>query len=90
MKKKLKENLILKYLQLGFKLGSKINCYHTHPDILPVQQIAKKVTFETHRFLGLLRFIECNRYLYAAFGPDHNILSLLAGHFGQSILLILV
>jgi probable DNA metabolism protein len=70
---------------LGFQLGSKINDYHTHPHILPVNETARKVTFEAHRFLGLLRFIECNQYLYAEFEPDHNILVLLAGHFADRL-----
>lgn len=80
-----KENLILKYLQLGFKLGAKVNSYHTHPDVLPVQETAKKVSFEAHRFFGLLRFAEAGKYLYAALEPDHNILILLAEHFADRL-----
>jgi len=76
-----RENLILRYFQSGFRLGAQIDSYHTHPDVLPVHQIARKVTFEVHRFLGLLRFAEHNHYLYAALEPDHNILILLADHF---------
>ena len=76
-----KENLILKYLQLGFKLGRKIESLHTHPDVLPVLQTARKVSFEAHRFYGLLRFAESKDFLYASFKPDHNILIILAEHF---------
>lgn len=76
-----KENLILKYLQLGFKIGSKVESYHTHPDVLPVYQTARKVSFEAHRFYGLLRFAESKDFLYASFKPDHNILIILAEHF---------
>ncbi|NLI93885.1 MAG: DNA metabolism protein [Peptococcaceae bacterium] len=80
-----KENLILKYLLLGFKLGYKIEGYHTHPDILPVIETARKVSFEAHRFLGLLRFAESDNFLYAAFEPDHNILMLIADHFAERL-----
>lgn len=80
-----KENLILKYLRLGFKLGPEVDSYHTHPAVLPVQELAKKVSFEAHRFYGLLRFAEARNYLYAALEPDHNILILLADHFADRL-----
>lgn len=80
-----KENMILRYLQLGFKLGAETDSFHTHPDVLPVQEIVRKVSFEAHRFYGLLRFAEAQGYLYAALEPDHNILILLADHFADRL-----
>ncbi len=80
-----KENLILNYLQLGFKLGPRLDSYHTHPDVLPVQEMSRKVSFEVHRFLGLLRFAEAGNYLYAVLEPDHHILILLADHFAERL-----
>ncbi|HHV65578.1 MAG TPA: DNA metabolism protein [Peptococcaceae bacterium] len=80
-----KENLILRYLQLGFKLGPEVDSYHTHPAVLPVRELAKKVSFEAHRFYGLLRFIDAGNYLYAVLEPDHNILILLADHFADRL-----
>lgn len=80
-----KENLILKYFQLGFKLGPKIDNYHTHPDVLPIQQLSKKVFFEAQRFYGFLRFVDTGKYLYAVLEPDHNILILLADHFSDRL-----
>lgn len=80
-----KENLILKYLQFGFRIGSVIDSYHTHPDVLSFLETCKKVSFEAHRFYGILRFVEANNYLYAAFEPDHNILILLAEHFSDRL-----
>lgn len=80
-----KENLILKYLQLGFKLGRKVESFHTHPDVLPIHNTARKVSFEAHRFHGLLRFAESNNFLYASFKPDHNILIILAEHFTERL-----
>lgn len=81
----LKENLILKYLQLGFKLGPKIDNLHTHPHVLPVRETAKKVSVEAHRFLGILRFIDTGSFLYAVLEPDHNIIILLADHFADRL-----
>jgi probable DNA metabolism protein len=80
-----KENLILRYLRLGFRMGPKINLYHSHPDVYPLQKAARQVTLEVHRFLGLLRFADTGRFLYAALTPDHNILPLIADHFADRL-----
>jgi len=80
-----KENIILNYLRLGFRIGQKIDSYHTHPDVLPVMETYRKVSFEAHRFFGLLRFTDTGNYLYAEFEPDHNILILLADHFADRL-----
>jgi len=80
-----KENLILNYLRLGFKLGAGIESIHTHVDVLPFQETARKVSLETHRFYGLLRFSQCKEFLYAIFEPDHNILIFLAEHFADRL-----
>lgn len=76
-----KENLILRYLILGFRMGSKVELYHTHPDVFPVQKASRQVTREVHRFLGLLRFADTGLFLYACLSPDHHILPLIADHF---------
>lgn len=80
-----KENLILNYLRLGFKLGADIESFHTHKDVLPFQETARKVSLETHRFYGLLRFSQYKDFLYAIFEPDHNILLFQAEHFADRL-----
>lgn len=80
-----KENIILNYLRLGFRMGAKIDAYHTHPDVRPFHIIARKVFREAHRFLGLLRFIDNGKFLHAKLAPDHNILPLLADHFAERL-----
>lgn len=80
-----KENLILRYLRLGFRMGPKIDLYHSHPDVYPLQKVARQVTLEVHRFLGLLRFADTGRFLYAVLAPDHNILPLIADHFADRL-----
>ncbi len=47
---------ISNYLRLGFKMGAKVDLYHSHPAVYPVHKLDRKVTCEVHRFLGLLRF----------------------------------
>lgn len=80
-----KENLILNYLRLGFRLGSKVDLYHTHPDVYPLRKAAHKVMAEVHRFLGLLRFADAGNFLYAVLSPDHYILPLIADHFADRL-----
>ncbi len=78
-----KENLILNYLRLSFRLGSRVDLCHTHPDVYPLRKAAHKVTAEVHRFLGLLRFADAGNFLYAVLSPDHYILPLIADHFAD-------
>lgn len=51
-----KENKLLKYIRLGFKTGSAVSLLHSNPIVFDVQQCEKKVSVETHRMIGLLRF----------------------------------
>ncbi len=78
-----KENIILSYLRLGFRLGAKIDFYHSHPRVHPLHKIARRVAREAERFLGLLRFTGQGRFLYASLSPDHDILPLIADHFAD-------
>lgn len=80
-----KDNLILNYLRLGFRMGSKVDLYHTHPAVYPLHKAARQVTREVHRYLGLLRFADTGRFLYAALSPDHHILPLIADHFADRL-----
>ncbi len=80
-----KENLILNYIRLGFRMGSKVDLYHSHPDVHPLHKVARQVTFEVHRLYGLLRFADTGRFLYAGLSPDHNILPLIADHFADRL-----
>jgi probable DNA metabolism protein len=51
-----KEMLILRYLVLGFKLGSKIRLHHSHPVVVDVQCAEARLGTEVHRLCGLIRF----------------------------------
>lgn len=72
---------LFRYLQLGFKLGSKVNDYLTDEFVCEVQRYSRKVGFEAHRFLGLVRFQEFKGILYASIQPTYNIVELLGNHF---------
>ena len=74
--------LIYKYLRLGWKIGGKVNNYLSEDAVLAMENIYKKVSFERHRLLGLIRFKKVKGDIYyAQIEPDYNIVSLLASHF---------
>ena len=69
--------LIYQYLQLGFRMGKKIDSY-LHNDIVDrVNKIDRKVSKEAHLLLGLLRSERFRAgYFMRLFEPDykyHNI-----------------
>ncbi|MFW5976557.1 MAG: TIGR03915 family putative DNA repair protein [Bacillota bacterium] len=77
---------IIKYLKLGFKVGSEINKFLTRPEVQRIQKISGKVGKEKHRLQGLLRFREIkNGQLYAPVEPDYNIIILLSPHFEKRL-----
>lgn len=79
-----REALLLNYIRLGFKEGSKISLLHGNPYVSPMEKAEKKVTFEVHRLFGLLRFsVLESGILYAVIEPDHDILEFLADHFSD-------
>lgn len=77
-----REFWILNYIKLGFKIGSRIDSMLGDQVVLDVLLPARKVKFECHRMLGLLRFelLENNIY-YAKIQPDHNIITFISPHF---------
>ena len=57
-----------------------------HPRVQPVQQLARRVEREVHRFLGFVRFREVEwsgsaTLFYAPIEPETDVLSFLASHF---------
>lgn len=88
-----KENLLFRYILLGFKVGSGINQLHSNPVVFAVQQRENKVSYETHRIKGLARFSALRNtagcggqeILYCCFEPDHDILELVASHFADRL-----
>ena len=74
--------MILRYLRLGFRVGSIVNDMLTHDDVMPLKRAVQRVGFETHRMLGLCRFAKTDAgYYLCAITPDHNILTLITPHF---------
>lgn len=80
------ETIIFHYLKLGFKYGWRVNNRLSSDWVKQIHQASKKVSFESHRLKGLIRFRRLHNDLYyAPIEPDHNVLSLLAPHFCQRL-----
>ncbi len=76
------ERAAIFYLQKGFKRGSSYLNSWADEEVVFINQAAKKVNREVHRFKGLLRFrMLQEKILYAPFKPDYNISFPVAQHF---------
>jgi probable DNA metabolism protein len=77
---------IYRYLRLGWKVGSSVDSYLWEDAVLVVHEASRKVEWESHRMLGLIRFRELQGGIYyAPIGPDHNIVSMVAPHFAERL-----
>lgn len=73
---------IYNYMRLGFKVGSSVDKYLSEEHVFNTLKISQRVSFETHRMEGLLRFKKLRGEIYyAQYEPDNNITMLLAPHF---------
>lgn len=80
-----KDTYLLDYLKLAFKHGYDTERLRSVEAIYRVQKISRRVGFEKHRFLGLIRFSDLGTCLYAKFEPDNNLITLLAEHFADRL-----
>jgi probable DNA metabolism protein len=78
-----KENIILDFVRLGFKMGNKVLSMHGDPIVFAAQQQENHVTLEKHRMLGLVRFSDIDGVLLSTIEPDHDVITLLAPHFSD-------
>ena len=78
-----KDTRILNYLRLCFRYGPQVDGYRTHPWVLPIHQLDKKVGSQVHRYLGILRFSDIQGVLYAAYTPDYDITRIMMPHFAD-------
>lgn len=77
---------ILRYLQLGFKIGKDVDSHLANADVLNMDKISRRVGKERHRMTGLIRFKKIkDDILYAQIEPDSNIVALLAPHFKERL-----
>jgi probable DNA metabolism protein len=78
--------MLVSYAKLAFKMGPSVIGHVSDPVVLAVQRCCQRVTHESHRLKGLVRFSELkNGLLYAPIEPDHDVTALLASHFQKRL-----
>lgn len=80
-----KENIIINFLDLGIEMGPSVNNYHSHPAVNSIISIERKVSMESHRYLGYVRFTQIKNILYSSIHPTYNILPLIGNHFADRL-----
>ena len=90
-----KENVILHYVLLGFRVGPSIGSLHARPEVQTLEDIVRKVGNEQERMLQFVRFEvmeaaggadagpNSQQILYAKIEPEHDVLALIAHHFSE-------
>ena len=77
-----KEQVCFLYIKCIFERKTSIKNAYSLPAVVDFNDLLYKITGETHRLKGLLRFKEtANGTFYAPYSPDNNITDLLMPHF---------
>ena len=83
---KLKEQTAFEYIKKLMEIRAPIRKRLSLTEVIKFNDILHKVTGETHKLKGFLRFIECNGgVLYAPYSPDNDITDLLMPHFAERL-----
>ncbi len=78
------EMAIYRYLELGRRMGKRLDGLLADGRVLPVHRAARKTRGEAYRMKGFVRFREVREgFYYAPLAPDCRILSLIAPHFAD-------
>lgn len=77
-----KEQVAFEYIKKLLEKKRPIDTAYNLPEVVAFNDITYKITRETDRFRGFLRFTECaDGTLYAPFSPDNDITENLMPHF---------
>ena len=80
----LKEQIAFNYIKKLMQIKAPIKKMLSLPETIELNDLVYKVTGETHRLKGFLRFMESrDGVLYAPYSPDNNITDLLMPHFAE-------
>lgn len=76
------ENFLFRYIQYVLKNIEKQEYNFSHPDVLYLQQLSRKMEREKHRMEAFVRFqLTRDGIYYAIIQPDFNVLPLITPHF---------
>lgn len=82
----LKEQTAFEYIRKLMNVKAPVRKMLNAPEVIEFNDIVYKVTGETHRLKGFLRFMENSAgVLYAPYSPDNNITDLLMEHFAERL-----
>lgn len=74
------------FLRHAFKAGPRALHHEQNEAVSPLLKLSRATMRESHRMLGLARFMELESGIwYSRITPDYNILPLLAAHFAQRL-----
>ena len=76
-----REMKILRFLNLGYKIGPRALYLLGHADVQPMLAARQFLKNETHHFIEFLRFSDCGGVLTAVISPKAFVLPYLQGHF---------
>lgn len=77
---------LVPFAKLVLRMGKSAAGHLSDPVALAVQRCCQRVSHESHRLKGLVRFSELkNGLLYAPIEPDHDVTALLAEHFQKRL-----
>ena len=81
-----KEQIAFEYIKKLIEIKAPIRKRLSLAEVINFNNVLYKVTNETHKLTGFLRFIECSGgVLYAPYTPDNNITDLLMQHFAERL-----
>lgn len=76
------ENILFRYIKCVIDSRYAMENNYSHPDVLQVQQISRKVDREKHRMEAFVRFqLTKDELYYSIIQPDYNVLPLILKHF---------
>ena len=76
-------NTVLGFLVKGFPMGARVIEDMADPYVMRVVELARKVDNESHMFLGLVRFFDLGKFLYAEIEPKCHVLPQIMDHFAD-------
>ena len=77
-----KEQIAFEYIKAIFKMKMPVKNAFNLSEVTAFNDVLNRVTYETHKIKGFLRFMESESgAFYAPYSPDNNITDLLMPHF---------
>ena len=76
-------NVVLGFLVKGFPMGARVLEDMADPYVMRVIELSRKVDNESHMFLGLVRFFDLGKFMYAEIESKCHVLPQIMEHFAD-------